>query len=109
MAFLKDKKRKIVPPSFINTDTVINISLQDKSITDGHGTANFERLLYKNCPVLPIAGKRTLIPIDQPDFIYADRQLLVVRICNAIHGLDATVRTKVNIFNETVRFLKMTD
>lgn len=109
MAFLKDKKRKIVPPSFINTDTVVNISLQDKSITDGHGSANFERLLFKNCPVLPVAGRRTLIPIDQPEVIDADRQLIVVRICNAIHSLDATDRTKVNVFNETVRFLKMTD
>ncbi|AZI87929.1 site-specific integrase [Kosakonia sp. CCTCC M2018092] len=109
MAFLRDKKRKIAPPSFINTDTVINISLQDKSITDGHGSANFERLLYKNCPVLPVAGRRSLIPINQPEIIDADRQLLVVRICNAIHSLDATDRTKVNVFNETVRFLKMTD
>lgn len=109
MAFLKENKRKIVTPSFTNTDIVINISLQDKSITDGHGTANFERLLYKNCPVLPMAGKRTVIPIDQPEIIYADRQLLVVRICNAIHGLDVTDRTKVNVFNETVRFFKMTD
>lgn len=109
MAFLKDNKRKVAFPSLINSDAVINISLRDKSITDGHGTANFERLLYKNCPVLPMAGKRNIAPIDKSKIIDADRQLLAVRICNAIHDLDATERTKVNIFNETVRFLRMTD
>ncbi|EKT66681.1 hypothetical protein [Providencia alcalifaciens] len=109
MAFLKDNNRKTVTSSFTNTDTLININLQDKSITDGHGTANFERLLYKYCPVLSIVGKRTLIPIEKSEIIYANRKLLVVRICNAIHALDATERTKVNVFNETVRFLKMAD
>ena len=46
MAFLKENKRKTVTSSFIDTDTIININLRDQSITDGHGTANFERLLY---------------------------------------------------------------
>ncbi|HDF2340858.1 TPA: hypothetical protein PC598_000385 [Morganella morganii] len=109
MAFLKENKRKTVTSSFTNTDVLININLQDKSITDGHGTANFERLLYKNCPILSALGKRILIPIEKSKIIYANRKLLVVRICNAIHALDATERTKVNVFNETVRFLKMAD
>ncbi|EIM7728360.1 hypothetical protein LN119_001713 [Salmonella enterica subsp. enterica serovar Coeln] len=109
MAFLKENKRKTVASSLINTDTVINMSLRDQSITDGHGTANFERLLYKNCPVLSMEGRRVVIPINQPDIIDAGRRELVVRICNAIHSLDATNRTKINVFNETVRFIRVFD
>lgn len=107
MAFLKENKRKTVTTS--NADTVINISLRDKFITDGHNTANFERLLYKNCPVLPMIGTHSINLIESSEIIYADRESLVIRVCNAIHGLDATVRTKINVFNETVRFLRMVD
>ncbi|WGL54561.1 hypothetical protein [Kluyvera intermedia] len=109
MAFLNENKRKTVTSSFTNTDTVINISLRDQSITDGHGTANFERLLYKHCPVLAMEGRRVIIPVNQPDIIDAGRRELVVRICNTIHSLDATNRTKINIFNETVRFIRVFD
>lgn len=109
MAFLKENKRKTVTTSNINTDTVINISLRDKFIKDQDRSANFERLLYENCPAIPITDNYINIKIDKPGFVYANRQSLVVRICNAIHSLDATDRTKVNVFNETVRFLKMVD
>ncbi|MCL6397644.1 site-specific integrase [Pectobacterium carotovorum subsp. carotovorum] len=109
MAFLKENKRKIVTSSFTNTDKVININLRHQSITDGHGTADFERLLYKHCPVLPMEGRRVVIPVNQPDIIDAGRRELVVRICNAINSLDATNRTKVNVFHETVRFIRMVD
>lgn len=109
MAFLKENKRKTVKISNIDTDTVINISLRDKFITDQDRSANFERLLYENCPAISIADNHINIAIDKPNFVYANRQSLVIRICNAIHSLDATDRTKVNVFNETVRFLKMAD
>ncbi|EEV5752706.1 hypothetical protein EK586_19055, partial [Escherichia coli] len=109
MAFLKENKRKTVTSSFIDTDTIININLRDQSITDGHGTANFERLLYKHCPVLAKKERRVTISVNQPDVIDANRRKLVVRICNAIHSLDVTDRTKINIFNETVRFIRMVD
>lgn len=109
MAFLKENKRKTVTTSNIDTDTVVNISLRDKFITDQDRSANFERLLYKNCPTISIADNHINITIDKPNFVYANRQSLVIRICNAIHSLDATDRTKVNVFNETVRFLKMAD
>ncbi|WP_039660101.1 hypothetical protein [Pantoea sp. MBLJ3] len=109
MAFLKENKRKTVTTSNIDTDTVINISLRDKFITDQDRSANFERLLYENCPAITITDNPINIKIDKPNFVYANRQSLVIRICNAIHSLDATDRTKVNVFNETVRFLKMVD
>ncbi|NYS28954.1 site-specific integrase [Pantoea sp. WMus005] len=109
MAFLKENKRKTVTTSNIDTDTVIHISLRDRFIKDQDRSANFERLLYENCPTISITDNNINITIDKPNFVYANRQSLVVRICNAIHSLDATDRTKVNVFNETVRFLKMTD
>lgn len=109
MAFLKENKRKTVTTSNIDTDTVINISLRDKFIKDQDRSANFERLLYENCPAISITDNHINITIDKPNFVYADRQSLVIRICNAIHSLDATDRTKINVFNETVRFLKMVD
>lgn len=109
MAFLKENKRKTVTASNIDTDTVINISLRDKFIKDQDRSATFERLLYENCPAISITDNNINITIDKSNFVYANRQSLVVRICNAIHSLDATNRTKVNVFNETVRFLKMAD
>lgn len=109
MAFLKENKRKTVTTSNIDTDTVINISLRDKFITDQDHSANFERLLYENCPAISINDNHVNITTDKPNFVYANRHSLVIRICNAIHSLDATDRTKVNVFNETVRFLKMAD
>lgn len=109
MAFLKENKRKTVTISNIDTDTVINISLRDKFITDQDRSANFERLLYENCPAISVTDNHVNITIDKPNFVYANRQSLAIRICNAIHSLDATDRTKVNVFNETVRFLRMAD
>ncbi|WP_227728566.1 site-specific integrase [Yersinia proxima] len=109
MAFLKENKRKTVTTSNIDTDTVINISLRDKFITDQDRSANFERLLYENCPAISVTDNHVNITIDKPNFVYANRQSLAIRICNAIHSLDATDRTKVNVFNETVRFLRMAD
>jgi hypothetical protein len=107
MAFLKDNKRKTTTPSPFTDSNVISLSLSDRSITDGHGTANFERLLYKGCPVLPMEGRLISIPRGQPEIVDADRKELVVRICNAVHSLDVTNRTKINMFYETVRYIRM--
>lgn len=107
MAFLKDNRRKTKAPAPFNYSDVTSINLRDRAITDGHGAANFERLLYKGCPVLPMEGRRVNIPVNQPDIVSAGRKEIVVRICNAINSLDAANRTKVNIFNETVRYIKM--
>lgn len=109
MAFLKDNKRKTTTPSPFTDSNVISLSLSDRSITDGHGTANFERLLYKDCPILPMEGRLISIPRNQPEIVDANRKELVVRICNAVHFLDVANRTKINIFSETVRYIRMLD
>lgn len=109
MAFIKNDKRKTTSAKSSKYSNVTNINLKEKIITDGHGTANFERLLYKGCPVLPISGRRSVIPKNQPDIIDARRKEFAIKICNIIHSMDRSKRTKINIFNELVRFMRIMD
>ncbi|MGP5307430.1 hypothetical protein [Vreelandella alkaliphila] len=109
MAFLKESKRKTSAARQTNFENVISINLKNKFITDGHGTANFERLLYKGCPILSMEEKRTKKPKNQADLVDANRRELAIKICNAIHGMDKTERTKINIFQETVSFIRQMD
>lgn len=108
MGFLKKNKRKQIEINNINQENPINYFLTKEIITDGHGSANFNRLFYKNCPVLPMPNRRTVILKDKK-LVIANRKKEVIKICNGIHALDASDRTKINIFNETVRFLKLLD
>ena len=109
MSFIKENKRKISTAASINDENVTHINLKNRFITDGHGTANFERLLYKGCPVLPMEGRRIFKPKNQPTIVDENRKELAVRICNAIHSMDKTKRTKINIFREVVSFIRMLD
>lgn len=109
MAFLKERKRKTSVAMVITDEDIVNINLKDKFITDGHSTANFERLLYIGCPVLPMEGRRIYQKKDQPSIVDANRKLMAIKICNAIHSMDKTDRTKINIFRETVSFIRMMD
>lgn len=109
MAFLKENNRKTFSAISANEINLTSIDLKDKLITDGEHTANFQRLLYKGCPVLPMEGRRAYTPQNQPTIIDANRKSLAVKICNAIHGMDKTKRTKINIFRETVSFIRMLD
>ncbi len=109
MAFIKKDKRKTISARSSQYSDVTNINLKDKVITDGHGTADFERLLYKGCPVLPISGRRIVIPKSQPIIVDAGRKEFAIKICNIIHSMDKSNRTKVNIFNELVRFMRIMD
>ncbi|MGQ7263671.1 hypothetical protein [Vreelandella sp. V005] len=109
MAFLKESKRKTSAARQTNFENVVSINLKDRFITDGHGTANFVRLLYKGCPILSMEERRTNKPKHQTDLIDANRRELAVKICNAIHGMDKTERTKINIFRETVSFIRKMD
>lgn len=109
MAFLKESKRKTSTAQKTNFENVVSINLKDRFITDGHGTANFERLLYKGCPILSMEEKRTNKPKTQADLVDANRRELAIKICNAIHAMDKTDRTKINIFGETVSFIRQMD
>ncbi|WP_286985053.1 hypothetical protein [Halomonas sp.] len=107
MAFQRREKRKVSPAKPSYGSNVININLKDKAITDGHGTANFERLLYKGCPILPMDGRRAWAPKNQTEIVDAGRKEIVIKICNAIHSMDKTERTKINTFNEVVRYIRL--
>lgn len=109
MVFLKDSKRKISVATAIVDEDIFSININEKFITDGHSTANFERLLYIGCPVLPMEGRRIYQNKDQPSIVDANRKLTTIKICNAIHSMDKTDRTKINIFRETVSFIRMMD
>ena len=109
MAFLKNNKRKTTEAKNITEEKITNIDLKERAITDGHSTANFERLLYKGCPVLPMEGRRIFEPKNQPAIVDANRKDLAIKICNAIHGMDKTNRTKINIFREVVSFIRTLD
>lgn len=109
MAFLKDNKRKIVASCKYNITEVTNIDLKYKIINDGGRTADFERMLYKGCPVIPQSKNNSCVLDDKETFIDLNRKPQVIKICNSIHNIDATNRTKINIFSETVRFIRMVD
>ncbi len=109
MAFLKENKRKTSTAQKTNFENVVSINLKDRFITDGHGTANFERLLYKGCPILSMEEKRINKPKTQADLVDANRRELAIQVCNAIHAMDKTDRTKINIFRETVSFIRQMD
>ncbi|SEG03543.1 site-specific integrase [Marinobacterium lutimaris] len=109
MAFIKNDKRKTTSAKISKYSNTTNINLKERIITDGHGTADFERLLYKGCPVLPISGRRSVIPKNQPGIIDARRKEFAIKICNIIHSMDKSNRTKINIFHELVRFIRIID
>jgi hypothetical protein len=109
MAFIKNDKRKTTSAKSSKYSSVTNINLKEKIITDGHGTADFERLLYKGCPVLPINGRRIVHQKYKSKIIDVGRKDFVVKICNIIHSMDKSKRSKINIFNELVRFIRIVD
>lgn len=109
MAFLKESRRKTSAIIPIVDEDIVSINLNDKFITDGHSTANFERLLYIGCPVLPMEGRRIYQNKDQPSIVDANRRLTAIKICNSIHSMDKNDRTKINIFRETVSYIRIMD
>lgn len=109
MAFLKDNKRKIVTSYKHHATEAINIDLKSKTIKDGTKIADFERLLYKGCPVMPRGKRNFFILDDKETFINLNRKPLIIKICNSIHNMDATNRTKINVYRETLRFIRMMD
>lgn len=109
MAFIKKNKRKTTKPSLIPASEIKNINLRDRLITDGHGHADFERLLYRHCPVIYRTNQARSFAKNSTSPIYANRNVLVINICNAIYSMDKKTRTKINIFNEIVAFFKLMD
>lgn len=110
MSFRGEKRRKITLPSGLNNfDQSIPFELQVRIISDGHSTANFERLLYKDCPVIDSSVRRIKSPKNQTTLIDMDRRSLVYKVTSVVNGMDRTIRSKINIFNQLVAFFRYCD
>ena len=109
MALIGEQKRKILSFSEIFEEQVTSIALYAKFLTDGHSTAHFERLCYKNCPVLELSGRKYRVPKKQATLVDMNRGALVLKIMQTINAMDVTNRTKINVFATLVEFFKFCD
>ncbi|MFN4055386.1 MAG: site-specific integrase [Alishewanella aestuarii] len=109
MALIGEAKRKILSFSEIFEEQVTNIALYAKFLTDGHSTAHFERLCYKDCPVLELPGRRHKRPKFPNAPVDMNRRALVLKIMVTINEIDATNRSKINIFVVLVELFKLCD
>lgn len=72
MSFIKSEKRKLI--SAEQGAEITHIDLKNKYISYEDKTADFNRLYFRGCPVLPIKGKKTLIPKNQGTPVDANRR-----------------------------------
>lgn len=105
MSFIKSEKRKLV--SAEPCADITHIDLQKKHISYEGRTADFNRLYFRGCPVLPIKGKKTLTPKNQGTPVDANRRQLVNKIYLAISTMDAAARSKINIFDTLVHYFEI--
>lgn len=109
MALIGEEKRKILSFSEIFEEQVTNIALYAKFLTDGQSTAHFERLCYENCPVLELPGRSYKGLKSQGAPVDMNRRALVYKIMISINGIDASVRTKINIFVVLIELFRLCD
>ncbi|MDR5898836.1 hypothetical protein QC823_07525 [Halomonas vilamensis] len=112
MSFRGKSRRKTTLPSDLkNFDQIIPFELQIRIISDGHSTANFERLLYKDCPVLDNSVRHAKLPKNQnqSSLIDMNRRSLVYKVTSVVNGMDRTIRSKINIFTQLVAFFRYCD
>lgn len=110
MAFTGKKTRKLSRSNREdNGDRVIPLQSHIKIITDGHSTAHFERLCYKNCPVLPIEGRRLQKSTRDTKLVDMNRRGLVKKVSTVINEMDRRDRSKINAFAQLLAFFKYCD
>ncbi|MGP8288793.1 hypothetical protein ACT3OH_00785 [Vreelandella zhanjiangensis] len=110
MSFRGKNRRKTTLPSDLKSfDQSIPFELQIRIISDGHSTANFERLLYKDCPVIDSSARRIKMPKNQSTLIDMNRRSLVYKVTSVVNGMDRTIRSKINIFDQLVAFFRYCD
>lgn len=107
MSFIKSEKRKLI--SAERCAEITHIDLKNKYISYEEKTADFNRLYFFGCPILPIEGKRKVIPKKQGTPIDANRRELANKIYLEISAMDAAVRSKINIFDTVVHYFKTMD
>lgn len=110
LAFQGKKTRKVIrADSDDYCDKKTHIQSHKKIITDGHSTAHFERLYYKNCPVLYIKGRSLSKVVREQNLVDMNRRSLVIKICSTVNEMDRTDRSKINIFSQLVAFFRYCD
>ncbi|NLC66404.1 MAG: hypothetical protein GX752_05620, partial [Clostridium sp.] len=107
MSFIKSSKRKLTPAE--QSAEIAHIDLKNKYIFYEDKTADFNRLYFIGCPILPIEGKRLVAPKNQGIPLDANRRKLVNKIYLAISTMDVAARSKTNIFDTLVHYLKLMD
>ena len=109
MALIGVKKRKVLSSKSLEQEKIVEMKLQIRILSDGHSTADFERLCYKNCPSLGMQSNKInalsgkALPFDM------NRRSLVYRITATVNAMDRTTRTKINIFSVLLDLFRFCD
>lgn len=110
MSLRGESKRKIlIADQFANLASDNSTWPLQSVWSDGHSTVHMMRLLYKNCPVLPLPGRRARTPKGQSAPIEMNRRSLVFKVTATLNGMDRSVRGKINIFTQLVEFFRFCD
>jgi integrase len=107
MSFIKSETRKTIKAEKISDITLIDF--KDKYIHTSNGIADFNRLYFIGCPILPIKGKKISIPKNQGVLKDANRRQTINRLYVIITTMDRADRSKFNLFSTLVSFLRMMD
>ncbi|WP_333779444.1 hypothetical protein, partial [Vibrio cholerae] len=75
MALIGVNKRKTLTANIV--DNVHDIRSLNKIFSDGHTTADLERLCFKDCPVLEIKGKKHPRKYQKTTLVDMNRRQLV--------------------------------
>jgi hypothetical protein len=110
LAFTGKKTRKLSRSNRKDGgDKIIPLQSHVKIITNGHSTAHFERLCYKNCPVLHIEGRRLQKKTRDTELVDMNRRRLVKKVSIVINEMDMSDRSKINIFAQLLSFFRCCD
>ncbi|ENM3802820.1 site-specific integrase [Vibrio cholerae] len=107
MALIGVNKRKTLTANIV--DNVHDIRSLNKIFSDGHTTADLERLCFKDCPVLEIKGKKHPRKYQKTTLVDMNRRQLVYKITTTLNGMDRTVRTKINTFSILLELFRFCD
>lgn len=107
MSFIKPNTRKTTQAKQPSEITLINF--KNKYIHTSNGIADFNRLYFTGCPILPIEGKQISIPKNQGKIVDANRRQLINRIYLTISTIDRKDRSKYNLFSIALSYIRFMD
>ncbi|MDW7549815.1 site-specific integrase [Pseudoalteromonas peptidolytica] len=109
MSFLGNSKRKTLVSDTTQPENLVELSSQIKVLTDGHSTADFERLNYKGCPVIERPNRRLKRSEACLEKVDMHRRSVVYKITMTINLMERAVRTKINIFAGLIELFRFCD